>query len=88
MDKLKALQSELDAGLRTAQGYTAEKAVADWRIRVIWSSDYRTPVQSTADAWRPPAGAGPTFHTVSTCCRQTSAVAVTLGSARTGSRLG
>jgi hypothetical protein len=31
-DKLKALHSELDAGLRTAQGYTVEKAVADcWR---------------------------------------------------------
>jgi hypothetical protein len=29
-DKLKALHSELDAGLRTAQGYTLEKAVADW----------------------------------------------------------
>ena len=29
-DKLKALHLELDAGLRTAQGYTVEKAVADW----------------------------------------------------------
>ena len=29
-DKLKALHSELDAGLRTAQGYTVEKAMADW----------------------------------------------------------
>ena len=29
-DKLKALHSEPDAGLRTAQGYTVEKAVADW----------------------------------------------------------
>ena len=29
-DKLKTLHSELDAGLRTAQGYTVEKAVADW----------------------------------------------------------
>ena len=29
-DKLKALHSELDAGLRTAQGHTVEKAVADW----------------------------------------------------------
>ena len=29
-DRLKALHSELDAGLRTAQGYTVEKAVADW----------------------------------------------------------
>ena len=27
-DKLKALHSELDAGPRTAQGYTVEKAVA------------------------------------------------------------
>jgi len=32
-DKLKALPSELEAGLRTAQGYTVEKAVADWRRR-------------------------------------------------------
>jgi hypothetical protein len=29
-DKLNALHAELDAGLRTAQGYTVEKAVADW----------------------------------------------------------
>jgi hypothetical protein len=29
-DKLKALHSELDAGLRTAQGYTVEKAMASW----------------------------------------------------------
>jgi hypothetical protein len=29
-DKLKALHSELDAGVRSAAGYTVEKAVADW----------------------------------------------------------
>jgi hypothetical protein len=29
-DKLKALHSELDAGVRTAAGYTVEAAVADW----------------------------------------------------------
>src|SRR6266704_5571585 len=29
-DKLKELHSELDAGVRTSHGYTAEKAVADW----------------------------------------------------------
>jgi integrase len=29
-DKLKALHSELDAGVRTAHGYTVRKAVADW----------------------------------------------------------
>ena len=29
-DKLKALHSELDAGVRTVQGYTVEAAVADW----------------------------------------------------------
>jgi integrase len=29
-DKLKALHSELDAGVRTVRGYTVEKAVADW----------------------------------------------------------
>ena len=28
-DKLKALHSELDAGVRTVQGYTVEAAVAD-----------------------------------------------------------
>ncbi len=28
-DKLKTLHPELDAGLRTAQGYTVQKAVAD-----------------------------------------------------------
>ena len=29
-DKLKALRSELDAGVRSTAGYTVEKAVADW----------------------------------------------------------
>ena len=29
-DKLKALHSELDAGVRTAAGYTVDMAVADW----------------------------------------------------------
>jgi hypothetical protein len=29
-DKLKALHSELDAGVRTVQGYTVEAAAADW----------------------------------------------------------
>jgi hypothetical protein len=29
-DKLKALHSELDAGVRSAAGYTVEKAAADW----------------------------------------------------------
>ena len=29
-DKLKALHSELDAGVRTVQGYTAGATVADW----------------------------------------------------------
>jgi len=29
-DKLKALHSVLDAGVRSAAGYTVEKAVADW----------------------------------------------------------
>ena len=29
-DMLKALHSELDAGVRSAAGYTVEKAVADW----------------------------------------------------------
>jgi hypothetical protein len=29
-DKLKGVHSELDAGVRTAHGYTVEKAVAHW----------------------------------------------------------
>jgi hypothetical protein len=29
-DKLKALHSELDAGVRTAAGYTVDMAVTDW----------------------------------------------------------
>jgi hypothetical protein len=29
-DKLKALHAELDAGVRTVQGYTVEAAVTDW----------------------------------------------------------
>src|ERR1700750_1533874 len=29
-DKLKDLHSELDAGVRTVQGYTVEMAVTDW----------------------------------------------------------
>jgi hypothetical protein len=29
-DKLKALHSELDAGVRSAAGYTVDRAVADW----------------------------------------------------------
>src|SRR5258708_40160561 len=30
-DKLKALHSELDAGIRTTAAYTGERAVGDWR---------------------------------------------------------
>src|ERR1700732_4318570 len=29
-DRLKGLHSELDAGVRTVQGYTVESAVTDW----------------------------------------------------------
>lgn len=29
-DKLRALHSELDSGVRTQRGYTVDKAVADW----------------------------------------------------------
>src|ERR1700756_759688 len=65
-DKLKALHSELDAGLRTAQGYTVEKAVTDWLEeglpgRVSRASRRGPPQRSHASAGAAPA-ARPARH--------------------------
>jgi hypothetical protein len=38
-DKLKALHSDPDAGLRTAQGYAVEKVVADWLDEGLLGAD-------------------------------------------------
>ena len=54
-DKLKALHSELDAGLRTAQGYTVEKAVADWLDEGLSGRTTKT-VEANRDSPRPAAG--------------------------------
>jgi integrase len=51
-DKLKSLHSELDAGLRTAQGYTVEKAVADWLDEGLPGRTART-VEANRDSLRP-----------------------------------
>ena len=51
-DKLKALHSELDAGLRTAQGYTVEKAVADWLEEGLPGRTAKT-VEANRDSLRP-----------------------------------
>jgi hypothetical protein len=51
-DKLKALHSELDAGLRTAQGYTVEKAVADWLEEGLPGRTVKT-VEANRDSLRP-----------------------------------
>jgi integrase len=51
-DKLKALHSELDAGLRTAQGYTVEKAVADWLDEGLPGRTAKT-VEANRDSLRP-----------------------------------
>jgi len=51
-DKLKALHSELDAGLRTAQGYTVEKAVADWLDEGLPRRTAKT-VEANRDSLRP-----------------------------------
>ena len=58
-DKLKALHSELDAGLRTAQGYTMEKAVADWLEEGLPGRTVKT-VEANRDSLRPgtPKSAG------------------------------
>jgi integrase len=51
-DKLKALHSELDAGVRTAHGYTVEKAVADWLAEGLPGRAVKT-VAANRDALRP-----------------------------------
>ncbi len=51
-DKLKALHPELDAGLRTAQGYTVEKAVADWLEEGLPGRTVKT-VDANRDSLRP-----------------------------------
>ena len=51
-DQLKALHSELDAGLRTAQGYTVEKAVADWLDEGLPGRTVKT-VEANRDSLRP-----------------------------------
>ena len=51
-DKLKALHSELGAGLRTARGYTVEKAVADWLDEELPGRTAKT-VEANRDSLRP-----------------------------------
>ena len=51
-DKLKSLHSELDAGLRTAQRYTVEKAVADWLDEGLPGRVAKT-VETNRDSLRP-----------------------------------
>src|SRR6266487_3511050 len=51
-DKLKQLHSELDAGVRTVQGYTVEAAVADWLVEGLPGRATKT-VEGYADALRP-----------------------------------
>jgi integrase len=51
-DKLKELHSELDAGVRTVQGYTVEKAVADWLADGLPGRTAKT-VEVNRDALRP-----------------------------------
>jgi integrase len=52
MDKLRALHSELDAGVRTVQGYTVEKAVADWLAERMPGRTAKT-VEVNRDSMRP-----------------------------------
>jgi hypothetical protein len=51
-DKLNALHSELDAGVRTVQGYTVEAAVADWLAEGLPGRAAKT-VEVYKDALRP-----------------------------------
>src|SRR5215831_5067610 len=51
-DKLKTLHSELDAGLRSAAGYTVEKAVADWLEEGLPGRTVKT-VEANRDSLRP-----------------------------------
>ena|SRR5690349_24015278 len=51
-DELKAVHAELDAGVRTAQGYAAGAAVADWLAEGLPGRAART-VEVYRDALRP-----------------------------------
>ena len=51
-DKLKALHSELDAGVRTAAGYTVDMAVTDWLAEGLQGRAAKT-VEVYADSLRP-----------------------------------
>jgi hypothetical protein len=51
-DKLKALRSELDAGIRTTAAYTVEKAVADWLDEGLPGRAAKT-VEVNRDSLRP-----------------------------------
>jgi integrase len=51
-DKLKAVHSELDAGVRTVHGYTVEKAVAEWLAEGLPDRAAKT-VEVNRDALRP-----------------------------------
>ena len=51
-DKLRELHSELDAGVRTAHGYTVEKAVADWLAEGLPGRTAKT-VEASRDSLRP-----------------------------------
>ena len=51
-DKLKALHTDLDAGVRSAAGYTVEKAVADWLDEGLPGRTVKT-VEANRDSLRP-----------------------------------
>jgi integrase len=51
-DKLKALHSELDAGVRSAAGYTVDKAMADWLDEGLPGRTAKT-VEANRDSLRP-----------------------------------
>jgi hypothetical protein len=51
-DKLKALHSELDAGVRTAAGYTVDMAITDWLAEGLPGRAAKT-VEVYRDALRP-----------------------------------
>jgi integrase len=51
-EKLKALHSELDAGIRTTAAYTVEKAVADWLDEGLPGRTAKT-VEANRDSLRP-----------------------------------
>ena len=51
-DKLKALHSELDAGVRGAAGSTVDKAVADWLNEGLPGRTVKT-VEANRDSLRP-----------------------------------